>query len=374
MRKVIFWSHLSVGLATALVVLMLSVTGVLLTYELQITRWAKTPVVALTGQDALPMDELAEIARLETGGRATALEITNSPNAPVAALAGRGAKTFLDPYTGAVFPAQGAGIAAFFQTVERLHRWFALSGEGRDIGRAVTGAANLGFLFLLVSGLYLWWPRSLKWRILRMNLWFRRDLPNSKARDYNWHHVFGFWALVPLLAIVLSGVVISYPWASDTVFRLYGEAPSKLRRPASGGQAGSGAPAEATGLDLALLQAGAILPDWQRMQVALPVGDRIKVTVDSGTGRQPAKQVRMTFDGETGGLVQRTGFEDRTSGQQARIFLRFLHTGEVYGLWGQTLAGLAAAVAILMAYTGVALSYRRLLQPLLKRRRKAHLG
>jgi uncharacterized iron-regulated membrane protein len=210
--------------------------------------------------------------------------------------------------------------------------------------------------------------------MVRMNLWFRKGLPSSKARDYNWHHVFGFWALVPLLAIAVSGVVISYPWASDLVFRLYGEEPVQLRRRAGAGQGASDAVAEVSGLDLALLQASANIPGWQRMEVALPLAEKIRVTVDSGTGRQPTKQVTLTMDARDGAVLERSDFSDCSAGQQARVFLRFLHTGEIFGLLGQTLAGLAAAFALVMTYTGAALSYRRLIQPLLRRRRSRQTG
>ena len=39
-RKVFFWIHLVIGVAVSVVVLMMSVTGVLLTYEMQLDRWA----------------------------------------------------------------------------------------------------------------------------------------------------------------------------------------------------------------------------------------------------------------------------------------------------------------------------------------------
>src|SRR5262249_24672622 len=41
-RKVLFWCHLSVGVIAGLVILIMSATGVLLTYERQITYWADT--------------------------------------------------------------------------------------------------------------------------------------------------------------------------------------------------------------------------------------------------------------------------------------------------------------------------------------------
>jgi uncharacterized iron-regulated membrane protein len=47
----------------------------------------------------------------------------------------------------------------------------------------------------------------------------------GKARDFNWHNVVGLWSAIPLFVVVLSGVVISYPWqhrASLTVDRATG--------------------------------------------------------------------------------------------------------------------------------------------------------
>ena len=99
------------------------------------------------------------------------------------------------------------------------------------VGKAITGVSNLIFLFIVISGFYLWWPRTWTWTQFRQVIWFRGGL-SSKARDFNWHHVIGYWSLVPLAVIVWSGVVIGYPWASDLTFRMAGEAPP---RPPQGG-------------------------------------------------------------------------------------------------------------------------------------------
>ena len=42
-----------------------------------------------------------------------------------------------------------------------------------------------------------------------------------------------------------------------------------------------------------------------------------------------------------------------------RTILRFAHTGEVLGLPGQTIAGIASAGGVVLVYTGLALSLRR---------------
>jgi uncharacterized iron-regulated membrane protein len=62
-------------------------------------------------------------------------------------------------------------------------------------------------------------------------------------------------------------------------------------------------------------------------------------------------------------------FSSQTAGQKARSWIRFLHTGEALGLVGQTIAGLVSLTSVVMVWTGLALAYRRLLQPLWRRRR-----
>jgi hypothetical protein len=43
------------------------------------------------------------------------------------------------------------------------------------------------------------------------------------------------------------------------------------------------------------------------------------------------------------------------------MWLRFAHTGEVYGIAGQTIAGGVSGGAVVLVWTGLALALRRLL-------------
>ena len=40
LRRVLFWAHLTAGVCAGLVILIMSVTGVLLTYEKQLIEWS----------------------------------------------------------------------------------------------------------------------------------------------------------------------------------------------------------------------------------------------------------------------------------------------------------------------------------------------
>ncbi|WP_116133661.1 PepSY domain-containing protein [Tropicimonas sp. IMCC34043] len=368
-RRVVFWSHLVTGVAAGLVILVMSVTGALLAFETQITRWADpkvTPAAAM-----LPAEALGAIALAESGGKASTLTLSADATRPAAAGWGRGEQILLDPYTGAALGAGPEGVHAFFGAVTQIHRWLVPLFD-RQTGGAITGAANLLFLFLLVSGVVLWWPRAWKARLLRNQILFRHGLPNAKARDYNWHHVLASWAAIPLVLIVLSGVVISYPWASRLVFAAYGETASAGGgRP--GGAPGGGAPAviaPGVGLQAALDNAASQVPDWNRLTLTLPKAgdDKITVMADTGTGHQPARQTTLTFAATDGTLLGQKGIADQTPATRARIWLRFVHTGEVYGVVGQAIAALASLAAAVLVWTGLALAWRRLIRPLYVRR------
>ena len=372
-KRIIFWAHLVVGVAFGLVILLMSATGVVLTYERQIISYMESrAVVKPADAQLLSVDDLATAVLANGGQPGNSLVLPRQDGAPATLSVSRRENHLLNPYTGERIDNAAEGTKSFFGTVTALHRWFALTGESRSLGRAVTGAANLGFLFILVSGIYLWWPKKWTWRIVKLNLLFRRNLPTAKARDYNWHHVFGIWSLVPLFAVVVSGVVISYPWASNMVAAVFGPV-----SPAATGQAASEerqgqnrAQGEAVSLQAIADTLKQAEPDWQTLSVKLPNGQaaRVVMTVDTGNGTQLSRQTSYTVSRVSGEVLGVSGAEDQPAGRRARVFLRFLHTGEVYGFIGQTLAGLASLASVFLFYTGFALAYRRLIQPLFRRR------
>jgi len=366
-RTILFWCHLATGVAVAAVVLTMSVTGVLLTYQRQLTAWADTRGLdggaPSPGARRLPVDSLLVRVQRTASGTPTAITWRARRGAPVEVAFGRERTLFVNAYTGDVLGEGARGVRAFFRAVTDLHRWLGASGERRKVGRSITGAANLGFLFLVMSGFYLWWPRNWTRSALRNVSLFRRGL-SGKARDFNWHNVIGLWSVVPLFVVVLSGVVISYPWASDLVYRAVGEAPPPRGGPGAGGgrPAGEGgAPARAQ-IDALLARAEQRLPGWRSitLQLAPSADGSVTFSLDRGTGGQPQERAQLTLDGATGRDVRWEPFGAQTTGRRLRSVLRFAHTGEVLGIAGQTIAGLVSLGAVVLVWTGLALSWRRL--------------
>ncbi|MGY0649482.1 MAG: PepSY domain-containing protein, partial [Paraglaciecola chathamensis] len=52
---------------------------------------------------------------------------------------------------------------------------------------------------------------------------------------------------------------------------------------------------------------------------------------------------------------------DWSRGGQAWGTARFLHTGEYFGVIGQSIAGLVSLIACILVYTGMLLAWRRLI-------------
>jgi uncharacterized iron-regulated membrane protein len=384
-RSTIFWIHLVCGVATGLVVLMMSVTGVLLTYERQMLAWADRAHYADpapgAGRQSIEQMLAAVKARAPDFAPST-VTLRNDPRAPVAFAAGRDGALLANPYTGTVAEQGGERLRAFFSAVTGWHRWFNAGPENRTAARAVTGASNLAFLFLVLSGIYLWLPRIWKWAAFKTRLLFNAKATTSKARDFNWHHVFGIWSAIPLAVVVATATVFSYPWANNLVYRSVGEEPPV--RGAPRGAAGA-APARAADnanrgsdwgsaggalsydelFDRAAAQAGA----WRSLTLNLPdaTATTVRFGVDQGNGGQPQLRHTLTLDAASGATRAWQPFSSQPTGQKARSWIRFLHTGEALGVVGQTIAGVVSLTSVLMVWTGLALAYRRLIAPLFAR-------
>lgn len=389
-RRILFWAHLCCGVAAGLVILLMSATGVLLTYEHQMVDRAarSTHAAPAPATPRLGADELAAKARaLAAPDMRLTLVFDAEPGAPVTASAGRDTVALLNPYTGEAMPDGAAGQRAFFQKVEQLHRW--MGGDSRGTAASLIDVANLLFLFIIASGIYLWLPAVWRWRTLRGLMLFKSKYVNSKVRDFNWHHVFSFWMLIPLFLIALSGVVISYPWASQLVYAVYGETAPQRGGPPAGGAPGGGAgpgvarvetqgdaprderaSAPVASLQQLLDAAIAEESNWQR--VTLPAqlrGERVDVAVELRSTERRAPRRTITLGTADASVIAAPPVQVTapSAGQRARTWLRFVHTGEQYGVMGQTIAGLASLAACFLVYTGLALAWRRLIVPLYRR-------
>jgi uncharacterized iron-regulated membrane protein len=192
--------------------------------------------------------------------------------------------------------------------------------------------------------------------------WFRGGL-QGKARDFNWHNTIGFWCCAPLFLMVMSAVVMSYPWANALVFRAAGSPVPAFAL--SGGLTNRLRPKSEISFD-GLNRLGALaeqkVVDWKTISLRLPVATDAgaQLSIDTGNGGQPSKRSQLALELKTGAETKWETYESYSRGRRWRAWMRFAHTGEVYGLVGQAVAALASLGGVFLVYTGICLALRRL--------------
>lgn len=371
-RRILFWIHLTAGSLAGIVILIMCVSGVLLAFERQIVNFADRQYRSTPeGKSPLPLDQLLAKVRESESTAPSAITLKSEPDAPVQLSYGRDRTLLIDPYDGRVLGESAPRLRAFFSGVEGWHRYLGASGASRTAGRAVTGASNLLFLILVSSGPFLWWPKDWSWGNVKKIVLFRGGL-SGRARDWNWHNVIGLWCCVPLFFVVLTGVVMSYPWANNLLYRLTGNEPPQQQagppgaRPEGAGRAGGrkGEPAEEVSLarlDAFFSEARQRVPNWRTITLRIPSSAKAPLvfSVDEGNGGRPDLRSQLTIDPKTGEVTRWEPFSSYNSGRRLRMWGRFLHTGEAVGLFGQSIAALASAGAAVLVWTGLALALRR---------------
>jgi uncharacterized iron-regulated membrane protein len=123
---------------------------------------------------------------------------------------------YVNPYTGQVID-QFSKRQSFLFTVEMLHR-FLLAGKD-SAGDMIVGLSTLFFLFILITGVILWWPKTKNIMRQRLKIKFNGS---GKRLTHDLHLVTGFYTSVFLIITVLSGLVMSFGWANKALYAVTG--------------------------------------------------------------------------------------------------------------------------------------------------------
>jgi uncharacterized iron-regulated membrane protein len=361
-RNLIFWLHLCCGVAGGIVIFIMCVTGALLSFEKNIIENIEYDqrFVAVGATRLTPAEVLTKVVEAKPAAKPSAFVVQGDPAAAVMVSLGRDGQVFVDPYTGAVTGEGSKSERAFFRTVTDLHRYIALSGDGRPIGKAITGACNLMFLVLALSGIYIWMPRKFSWQHVRPVMWFRAGL-GGKARDFNWHNTLGFWSSLILIVLTVTAAVISYQWAGNLVYRLTGnEVPQPQQQQQAAPPPANEPFVVPANTNELWSRAESHTQGWRSISLRLPVTKDAVFTIDEGKSTNIFGRAALTLDAAAAAVAKWEPYADQNSGRQLRSWMRFTHTGESFGIIGQAIGFLACLGGAFLVFTGLSLAIRRL--------------
>ncbi len=362
LRRLLFWVHLGIGIIIGLVIGFLAITGSVLAFQPQIVAFAERSahITSPTQGSCVAPSDLLKNASEYRHGTATTLTLFSDAHRPAEVAFGTDSVVLVNPCDGQII-GNGAGkLRGFFSSVRDLHRWVALNGVRHERLRSIKDACVIAFLFMILSGLVLWFPRKLKWQHLRPAVLFRGGL-RGRAREWNWHNIFGFWMAVPLSVIALSGIIMAYPWANALLYRAAGDHLPTERAEAEPKRAKPLHADRFPSLDVAIRAAMTQDAKWQSLEMRLPSekDPNVAFRLEEGDGSNPRQRVQLVLARKDGRVVRVDPFSNNSRGRQWRLYARFLHTGEMFGIAGRMAALLACISAFMLVWTGFSLSLRR---------------
>ena len=227
MKKIFRKIHLWLSVPFGLIITLVCFSGAMLVFENEANEWFRRDLyyVETVKGSPLPMDKLLEkvATTLPNSVAVTGVSISSDPGRAyqVSLSKPRRASLYVDQYTGEV---KGKSErSGFFMFMFRMHRWLLDSmnpgNEGIFWGKMIVGVSTLLLVFVLISGIVIWWPRT------------RKALKNSlkitatkgwRRFWYDLHVAGGMYALIFLLAMALTGLTWSFPWYRTAFYKVFG--------------------------------------------------------------------------------------------------------------------------------------------------------
>lgn len=356
MRRAVRLVHLWLAFVVGSLVVLVCVTGSVLVYEEELDRLLDPSFFdrETKGPSGEPGSRIA-LGRIVGAARAhrsdarlVFLDFCHLPRGPAIANmqspgAGR-SQLAVDPKTGDVIGERPKW--RFLGIVRGLH----IDLLAGDAGYTVVGIAGVVLLAMMLSGLYLWWPRNRRWRVV---LTLKRRASPIR-RHFDLHRVFGAYTFVPMLVAVLTGVILVFPgYTVDLVLTEPYPEPPPLRVVD---------PTRELDPDRLIPIARGEIPDGKVLLIHFPREDRpfYSVSFRSFENGHPRGRSYVHVYPDTGEVRWAKATRGASLSYQLRMeWLVPTHSGDVAGHWGKVpiLASGLAPVGLLI--TGLVIWTRR---------------
>lgn len=341
LKKAIGKIHLWLGLFSGVIIFIIAVTGCLYAFQEEIQNITEEyRFVEKQNKPFLPPSQLEQIARKELANKTLHAIKYNGLEKSAEAIFYHYQPTYhyivyLNPYSGKVL--QKANMdEGFFRFIINGHFYLWLPPE---IGQPIVASATLIFLILLISGLYLWYPRNKNAVKQRFKFNWKKDT-KWKRKNYDLHNITGFYVLLIALIFAVTGLVWGFQWFAYSYYTVLGGEKSLVYQdPISNKKA----KATAQPLDKVWVQMQKEYPTAQSIEVHPPENDStaIAVTVNPEEGTYWKIDYRY-FDQytlEEKEVKQIYGKYNNADTADKLMRMNYdLHTGAVFGLAGKIFA------------------------------------
>jgi uncharacterized iron-regulated membrane protein len=373
--------HLYLGLAAGLVISIICFTGATLVFEkeLQSSIYPERYYVP-KGTHRVSIDQLTASLRNEVAkAKVSSVKIFEDPSRSVIisyglsephrksenksvnkstkvkekkneAPRGPSPQAFMNPYTGELISLY-EHRNSFFYTMMSLHRWLLIG----ETGKLITGIATSIFLFILITGVVLWWPQNK--RILQQRLKLKLT-QGWKRINHDFHIVMGFYTAIFLFAIAFTGLAWSFQWFNDAIYFVTSSENKRPEPPASIYIRG----VNTMDVEKIYTEAKTSEPSAVYYTINFPkdsVGSYSVVLLPQNAIHENATH-QLYFDQYTGAKIGQLTFQERNLGQRIRSTFYTIHVGSIGGVPGRIIAFISCIAGFTFPITGIILWISRI--------------
>ena len=372
LKKILSFIHLWGGLVSGIVVMIVAITGCMFVFEQEIRNFtqkeyrfvepqniAKAPLLTLSEVVAkeFPDKKIEQIRVYADASRSTIVKLvdkkaiistkTKAKNNIQKEEETEKVAYGFNPYTAQLLGRQDLEND-FMHYVEEMHTSLFMG----EVGKWIIKINVVIFFIMLLTGLYLWWPRKKNQRKMAFNL-------NLKGKfqviNYSIHNTLGFYFLLPLMLISLTGIWWAIKPVQKGVYAVMGEKmkkPQKLNSTFEEGKIFSP--------DMAFGSVATQYAGWQEAHInfAKTAKECIRVNLKYPYDVYKKSNV-FEFDQYSGKILKSELFVNYSSVDKIKHANRDLHTGQNYGLMGKLLAFFGSLFATSLPVTGFLIWYQR---------------
>ena len=376
MRKIFRNIHLWLSVPFGILITLICFSGAALVFEKEVMELCHRELYFVKKAEAapLPMEQLMTkvAATLPDSVSVTGVNISSDPERAyqVTLSKPRRASMYVDQYTGEITGKYER--APFFNFMFRMHRWLLDSMKqdgGIFWGKMIVGTSTLMFVFVLISGVVVWWPRTRK--ALKNSL---KIVANKGWRRfwYDLHVAGGMYALVFLLAMALTGLTWSFQWYRTGFYKTFGV---EVQPSMGHGNAAANATAKGgkrdgkpEGREGRGAHRYSPYTNWQQVyeQLAEANPDYKQISVSDGSasvavprfGNQRGTD-RYKFNPRNGEITETTLYKDLDNSGKIRGWIYSVHVGSWGGMLTRILTFVAALIGASLPLTGYYLWIRK---------------
>ncbi|HYJ37964.1 MAG TPA: PepSY-associated TM helix domain-containing protein [Chitinophagaceae bacterium] len=346
MKKWIRRIHLYLGLSAGLVIMVSCFTGAVLVFEEELQHaFNRDRYDVKIEEKRLPIETLiGNLKEIEPKAAVTRVQVFTDParSVVISYNGGKKSQAFINPYTGQVIELYKYQDT-FFYTMFALHRWLL----GGDVGKLIVGICTLVFVFILITGIILWWPKTR--RILLQRLKIKSDA-GGKRLTHDLHIVLGFYSAIFLFIFAFTGLAWSFEWFNKGIYKITNSPVKGPKPPQSTFHQGN----KMIDLELALTESKQQMPEVVFYNINIPKDstEAITVTSLSHSAAHSSATDAIYLDQYTGKKIGQLYFDQRSRGAQVRATFKPVHTGSIWGLPSKTIALVVCLLGTSFPITG----------------------